>query len=367
MPAPERVITVRPRTVLTVLALVLAVGLAIGLVVLAWQVITWILIALFLALALNPAVVFFERRGLGRAAASLLVLALAFCLIGAFAYLLVPPLVDQVGRFVDALPDIVGDITRGEGPLGFLETDYQITERVRQAVEEQGLGGILGFTDPALAIARSVFTAVVGTVTIVFLTAYMLIDGRRLVALALDLVPEGARWRWERVARGIYRTVGGYVTGNLLISVLAGGLSMVVLLAVGVPYVVPLGLLVGVLDLIPLVGATFAAVAVAAVAFTEGIVPGVVVVVFFVAYQQLENHFVQPMVYGRTVRISPLVVLIAVLIGAQLLGVIGALGAIPVAASLQVVIQELVAWRRERRGGAAAADAEPGGDPADGT
>jgi predicted PurR-regulated permease PerM len=356
MAAPKREVLVRPRTVLSVVAVVLAVGLAIGLVYVAWQVISWILIAAFFALALDPAVAAFERRGLGRAPSTLAVFGVALCIVGAFAYLLVPPLVEQVNRFVDALPDIDRDITRGDGPLGFLQEDYQVVDRVRDAIEEQGIGGILGLTDPALAVARSVFTAVVGAVAIAFLTVYMLFDGKRWVRLAIELAPERERPRWWRVAARIQAAIGGYVTGNILISVLAGGLSMVVLVAVGVPYVVPLGLLVAVLDLIPLVGATIAAVLVSAVAFTEGLVPGIVVAAFFIAYQQLENHLVQPLVYGRTVKIAPLAVLVAVLVGAQLLGVLGALAAIPVAASLQVILEEILSWRRERREPAAVAD-----------
>lgn len=365
MQAPERTITVRPRTVLLVLGICLAAAVVIGLVFTAWQVLTWIFIALFLSLALNPAVVWFERRGLKRSLAAVLVAVLAVCAVGGLAYALVPPLVEQVNRFVDAIPDIVADLTAGRGPLGFLETDYQITERVREALAEQGVGGVLGFTNPALAIARGVFSAIVGAVTIFFLMVFMLIEGPRWVDTVLDVVPEQSRPRWRRIGDGIYRTVGGYVTGNLVISIIAGGVSMVVLLAAGVPYVVPLGLLVGLLDLIPLAGATIAAVVVTAVAFTEGIVPGIVVGVFFAIYQQVENHLLQPLIYGKTVKLSPLVVLVAVLIGAELLGVLGALAAIPLAASIQVLVSEVLVWRRERRleAIALAPDAEPRAGP----
>ena len=144
----------------------------------------------------------------------------------------------------------------------------------------------------------------------------------------------------------IYKTVGGYVTGNILISLSAGGSITVVLLVMGVPYAVALGLLVAFLDLIPLAGATVAGVVVAIVAFLHSVPAGIVVVLFVIVYQQLENHFLQPVIYGRTVQLSPLVVLISVLIGAELAGILGALAVIPVAGTLQVIVRDQLAARR---------------------
>jgi predicted PurR-regulated permease PerM len=148
------------------------------------------------------------------------------------------------------------------------------------------------------------------------------------------------------VARDIYRTVGGYVTGNLLISLVAGVLTAAVLRIMGVPFAIALGLIVAILDLIPLAGATIAAILVGGVAFLHSITAGIVVVAFFIVYQQFENHVLQPVVYSRTVQLSPLIVLISVLIGAELAGVLGALGAIPVAGSIQVLFLD---WLRHRK------------------
>src|SRR6185436_597440 len=148
------------------------------------------------------------------------------------------------------------------------------------------------------------------------------------------------------VGHDIYRTVGGYVTGNLLISLIAGTLTTVVLLALGVPFAVALGVIVAILDLIPLAGATIAAIIIGTVAFLHSITAGIVVVIFFIVYQQLENHFLQPVIYGRTVQLSPLAVLIAVLIGAELAGILGALAAIPVAGTIQVILRDQLSSRR---------------------
>jgi len=136
------------------------------------------------------------------------------------------------------------------------------------------------------------------------------------------------------------------VTGNLLISLIAGASTTIVLLVMGVPYAVALGLVVAILDLIPLAGATIAAVIVGIVAFLHGIPAGIVVVTFFILYQQLENHILQPLVYGRTVQLSPLVVLMSVLIGSQVAGVLGALAAIPVAGAIQVIVRDWLAYRK---------------------
>jgi predicted PurR-regulated permease PerM len=346
--APERVVSFRPRTILIVLGITLLVLFLLTFLYLAWHVITWILIAVFLALALNPAVEFFERRGLRRGIASAVVFLLAALAIGGLGFLVIPRLVDQIRDFVEAVPDLVEDVTAGRGPFGFLQEDYEIVDRVRAAVEERGAGGVLGVIAPARAIAAGVITAVVGVVTIAFLTFFMLLEGRRTVDRFLGLVPEASRPRWERVGRDIYRTVGGYVSGNLLISLIAGVASTVVLLALGSDYAIALGVVVAVFDLIPLAGATIGAFIVSVVIFIElGWVKGVIVAVFFLVYQQLENHVLQPVIYGRTVQLSPLAVLVAVLIGAELAGVLGALAAIPIAGTVQAIFRELLRYRSE--------------------
>jgi predicted PurR-regulated permease PerM len=176
----------------------------------------------------------------------------------------------------------------------------------------------------------------------------MLLEGPAWVERLYGLVPEPSQPRWRKIGHDIYRTVGGYVTGNLTISVIAGVASTLVLLGLGVQYAVALGLVVALLDLIPLAGATIAAVIVTTVGFLDSVRSGIVLIIFFVIYQQVENHVLQPLVYGRTVQLSPLIVLLAVLMGAELAGVIGALGAIPIAGAIQVIIVDWLAFRRQR-------------------
>ena len=343
----ERLVRFRPRAILVVLGIILAAIVMIEVVQAARGILIWIGVAVFLALALNPGVEWLMARGVERRG-----LAVAITFVGAIlaivalAATVIPTIVDQVNDFIQAVPGYVEDLTAGRGRLGFLEREYHITDRVREAIEDGGATRVLGLSGTALAITKGIVTAVVATVTIAFLTLFMLLEGPRWVERFYALLPEDKQARWRGMGQQIYRTVGGYVTGNLAISVIAGVVSTIVLSLVGVPYALALGLLVAILDLIPLAGATIAAVAVSTVAFLDSTQSGIIVLVFFILYQQLENHVLQPVVYGRTVQLSPLAVLIAVLIGAELAGVIGALAAIPVAGTIQVVLVDWLAHRR---------------------
>ncbi|HSO02652.1 MAG TPA: AI-2E family transporter [Gaiellaceae bacterium] len=347
---PEaRVVHFRPRSVFIVLGIILAAVVMIEIVQAARGILIWIGVAVFLALALNPAVDWLQRHGVQRRGPAVgIAFVTAILAIAALAATLVPTIVSQVNDFVDAVPGYVEDLTAGRGKLGFLEREYQITDRVREALAEGGASGVLGLSDTALAVTRGVVTGVVATVTIAFLTLFMLLEGPKWVERFYGLLPEEKQPRWRAIGEQIYRTIGGYVTGNLTISLIAGIVSTAVLLALDVPFAVALGLLVAILDLIPLAGATIAAVIVTTVAFLDATTTGIIVLVFFVVYQQLENHVLQPVVYGRTVQLSPLAVLIAVLIGAELAGVIGALAAIPVAGAVQVILVDWLAHRPPR-------------------
>jgi predicted PurR-regulated permease PerM len=343
---PERVVLLRPRTVLQVAGLLVGVALALYVVWISLRVITWIFVALFFALALDPAVRFLQAKGVRRrGAAAAIIYTAAIGAAGLFAALLVPPLVDEAEGLADAFPGYVEDITAGRGPLGFLERDYQIVQKVRDATQGGG-GSFLGGAGTVLDVGRGVLTGIVGFITIVFLTLFMILEGPAWWERGLGLLPQGSRPRWRNVGHRIAQTVSGYVTGNLLLSVIAGVSTTVVLVILGVPFALALGLIVAILDLIPLAGATLAGILLTTVGLLTSLTAGLVLLVFFVLYQQLENHVLQPLVYGRTVQLSPLVVLIAILIGTEVAGVLGALGAIPVAGTLQILLLD---WLEHRR------------------
>jgi predicted PurR-regulated permease PerM len=344
---PERIVSFRPRTVLSVIGIVLAVAMVLAVVWIARQVLTWILVSIFLALALNPAVEALQRRGLRRrgAAAAVTYLATILAIIG-LGSLFVPTLVNETRDFANALPGYVEDVSHGRGQLGELVERYKVEQHVREQVQKGGAGRLLGLSGTAVAVTKSVLTFIVAVVTIAFMTFFMLLEGPAWMDRFFRLLPEESRERWRAVGVQIYRTVGGYVTGNLLISVIAGIATTIMLLILGVPYAVALGLLVAILDLIPLAGATLAAIIVTTVAFISSVPAGIIILIFFIVYQQIENHLLQPLVYSRTVQLSPLAILISVLIGAKLAGILGALAAIPVAGTIQVLF---LAWLEERR------------------
>jgi predicted PurR-regulated permease PerM len=340
---PERVVLFRPRNVLTVAVVLVGLSLALWVVYASRHILTWVFVALFLALAINPAVEALQRRtplSHRGSAAAIIYLGTLAVLIG-LGFLLIPPIVDQTTGLADAAPGYVHDLTAGRGPLGFLQTRYHIVERVQDATKSGG-ANLAGGATTALSITKGILTAIAGIVTVAFLTFFMILEGPTWMARIYSLAPEDQRPRWENVGHRIAETVSGYVTGNLLISVVAGGSSALVLFLLDVPFALALGLLVAILDLIPLAGATIAGIIIVTVAFLTSTTAGIVVALFFILYQQIENHLLQPLVYGRTVQLSPLAVLISVLVGAEVAGVLGALAAIPVAGSLQILIAD---WR----------------------
>jgi predicted PurR-regulated permease PerM len=358
---PERVIDLRPRTILRILLIAIAVAVTLEVVWIARHILAWVVIALFLALALNPLVGWIERRGrIGRGPAIVVAYVLVLAVIAGVGATFVPKLVDETNGLVQATPGYVHDLTHGRGRLGFLERRYHVVEKVRQQVKEGGAKKALGLSGAALSVTKSILTIIAATVTIVFLTFFMLLEGRSWVERTYLLFPEHSQARWKRVGEEVAKTVGGYITGNILISLIAGTSMTIVLLVMGVPYAVALGLLVAFLDLIPLAGATVAGVVVGIVAFLHSVPAGIVAVVFVIVYQQLENHFLQPVIYGRTVQLSPLVVLISVLVGAEIAGILGALAAIPVAGTLQVIVRDQLAQRRGPLEDARLPPAEPG-------
>ena len=358
---PERVVLFRPRTILQAAGVLLGVAAALWVVFVSIRVLTWVFVALFLALALDPAVRVLQARAVRRRGAAAAIIYLSvIAVIGLLAALLVPPLADEVQGLADAAPGYVGDLTAGRGPLGFLERDYQIVERVRDATKSNGGSVLGGGAGTVFDVGRGVLTGIVGFITIVFLTLFMILEGPAWAERGLGLLPPASRPRWRNVGHRIAQTVSGYVTGNLLLSLIAGVSSTIVLLIMGVPFALALGLLVAILDLIPLAGATLAGLMLATVGFLTSVTAGVVMLVYFTLYQQLENHVLQPLVYGRTVQLSPLVVLIAILIGTEVAGVLGALAAIPVAGTLQILLLDWLAHRRmaAEEGGPAAVAAE---------
>jgi predicted PurR-regulated permease PerM len=329
------------RTIAVTIGMVLATA---AILLLGWEVrrvLTWIVVAALLSIILGPVTDLVERRlHLRRSLATLLVFLLGLMLLVGVVTVFIRPIAKEGPQFIDKAPAYVAQAQAGTGPVGRLIKRYKLAEYVsRNQARLREAGSRL--TTPALVVVRSVFATIVGLVTILVLTFLMVLQGPKLVASWLAALPERRQEHVRRVAADCSRAVVGYMTGNLAISVIAGILTYIVLWIMGVPYKGVVALFVGFADLIPLVGATLGAIVAVAVAALHSLPAALVVLVFFIVYQQAENHLLQPVIMSRTVQLSALTVLVSVLIGVELFGFLGALLAIPVAGVISVISRDL--------------------------
>jgi predicted PurR-regulated permease PerM len=344
--APER--PVPWRTIWAVIGSVAVTYLGYRLAIELKRILLWLVVALFFAVVLGPAVDFFEQRARVRRWLSvLLVMLVGLGLVVAMLYAFIRPLADEASSFSRDLPHYVEDARHGKGPVGDLIRRYKVEDYVKKN-QDRLQKSVTSLGTPALHVARSVFNGAIAGVTVFVLTVLMLIQGPNLVDNALKLVPERRRDQVRRVSADSSKAVAGYVAGNLLISVIAGVATWIVLLILGVPFAGVLGLFVAFADLIPLVGATLGAIPTIGFAALHSITAGIVVLIFYIIYQQFENHVLQVTIMAKTVRVSPLMVLVSVLFGVELLGFMGALLAIPAAGVLQVVARDLWSEREGR-------------------
>jgi len=327
----------------------------IGLVVVLWQIrsiLLWVVIGIVLAVALQPAVCWLERHRWNRILASLVVSLATVLLIAGAAVAVAWPVVTQADDFIRALPNLVDSLFGPGGALRWAEVNLHVVERLRSVTPDQVGKVLMGNQATIVSALTRAASIVAATITILTIMVMLLIEGPR-AWLSFTNIMTGERRVWaERIGQNFLRSTGGYVRGNLAISVVAGISSYIVLKILGVPYAETLAVLVAILDIIPLVGATIGAVIVCIVGFaTGGLVDGIVLVVFFVVYQQFENNVLQALVYSKTVALSPLVVFIAALVGASLGGIVGVLLAIPLASAGWVLGKDLLALRSAQRAG----------------
>lgn len=333
----------KPRNVVLTLLIVAAFIAAAELLMTSWQVLTWMMVAAFIAVALHPAVKWVERIVHGHSLACMIVFSFVIIVVGAITALVLPTVITQMHSLVKAAPNLLNELSHGHGRLGFLERRFHLAERLKTAINVSHTAA------PALAFAKSVVAKVAALVTVAFLTLFMLLEGEIWIERGYTLLPQRLQSRWRRAGDDIARMIVGYALGNLLISLIAALVTLVTLWLARVPFALPLAVLVALLDLVPIAGAFVAGVIVTAVAFTVGTPTGLVVLAVFVCYHQVEGHILQPLIYGKTVRLSPLIVLVAILLGVSLDGILGAIAAIPVAAIVQIIVHEVLALRRQSR------------------
>ncbi|TCB95741.1 AI-2E family transporter [Micromonospora zingiberis] len=304
-----------------------------------------VVIALFLAVGLHPAVVRLRSWGVPRGLAVATVTLTVLALLGAGVLALVPPIVTQSGQFLDQVPSYLDALRRNE-TVNDLVVRFDLTRRVQEAanadVVGRALGGVLGG-------AQLVFGTVFRVLTVLVLTIYFLVYFDRMRDLGYALVPGSRRERVQLIGDEILTKVGAYMVGALAIAVLAGATTFVFALVLGLPYPFALAVVVAVTDLIPQIGATLGAVIVSLVGFATDPSIGIACVVFFVVYQQIENYLIYPKIMRRSVHVNEVAALVAALLGVSLLGVIGALIAIPTVAAVQLILREVVLPRQDAR------------------
>lgn len=302
-------------------------------------VMVWLLTAFVLALALNPIVVAINKRlpKLRRGAAVGIVFVVMALLLGVFLYNLVPPLVNESGQLVKHLPQYTDQFLSSR--TGKLLQHYHLVDRIRSSQSQvASLATHVGGS--AVSIAGRVFSSFVAALSILVITIFMLMEGPRWSVTFFEAIPSKNKQRIRNIAHDMYKAVTGYMIGKLIMSLLAAVPTYILLLILGVPFALSLALIVGIFDLIPLVGATIGAVVVVLVSLFTSVTAAIVMVIFFLVFQNIENHITSPVIMRHSVQLSSLTVLIAALLGAEVGGILGALLGIPIAACLSILLRD---------------------------
>jgi predicted PurR-regulated permease PerM len=335
------------RSIVRTVLVIVCVVLILYLLYMLRRPISWLLISTFLAVALSPPVNYLARSMRRGYAITLVYLGLLLVPVLLIA-LIVPPLITEANHFAENVPQYADDVTKfvqENDRLRELNKDYDITSKLE---EEAGklparLGGAAGtLRDIGFGIVSSLFALL----TILVMTAFLLGSGHRWVDQIIASRPPEQRRRLRRSLENMAGAVSGYMAGALTIAMIAGIATFIVLTILGVPFSGPLAVVAGLMSLIPMVGATIAAILIGVVTLFENFPTATIVwTIWAIAYQQLENHVIQPQIQKRTVNVHPLLTIVAVLFGGTLLGVLGAIVAIPVAASIQILLREYVDLR----------------------
>lgn len=300
-------------------------------------------LALFLAIGLEPAVSWLVGKRFPRWVAVITVFVVALGVIGGFLTAAIPVIVEQATQFVAKAPTYLHQIQDHNSTLGKLNDKFHI----QQLIEKTFSSGS-GLTSGLLGAGQAVFSALSNLLIVIVLTMYFVADLPRIRATGYRMLPHSRRPRAILIGDQIFAKVGGYVLGNLGISVIAGLLTLIWLLIFGVPYAALLAITVAVLDLIPVIGSVVGGALVSLVALTVSVPVCLATIGFFVVYRLLEDYLLVPRIIGSAVKVPAIVTVVAVLLGGALLGIIGALVAIPIAAALLLLAEEVLYPRLDR-------------------
>jgi predicted PurR-regulated permease PerM len=350
-PSPQRVEIVIPvRTMVVVLAFALLVALA----VLSIGTLLSIFVAAVLALGLDPIVGALVRKGWKRGRASLVVFAALFASVVTLVLVTAGPLWDQIKEFLESLPAFWDELQQ-EDWFQSLTSTAGADDKIREALKDLA-AGLPDAANALLGIAGGVFGSLLSLVTLTFLSLFLLMERPTITNWLFGFASPQAERRWRPVTEDSISAISSSLVGNVAISVVAAVVAGLSAWALGLPFPIVLAVITGLLDLIPQVGATIAAVILCAVALTESTFACVMMAVIQLIYQQIENYIIYPIVYKRAVELSPFTTIVAVLIAGSLLGVVGAILAVPFAAVIKTVLREAGEPRRERMAALRAAE-----------
>lgn len=336
-------IDVSNRTIFRILGIALLFIVGVQLIIIASHALLLIFIAFFLAIALNPPVNYlaarmpWSSRGLATALVFIVLITLLTVLVSSF----LPPLVRQTNELIEQVPVYVETVKEGEGFLASAIEQYELQDRSQQ-LREGLINRVSGAGEPIVNFLGRVTSSIVSTLTVLVLTFFMLIEGPRWVDRFWSVQPKDQRKRRKKLARKMYRVVTGFVNGQLLIAAVNAVATAVVLLILNVPFALPLAATAGILGLIPVIGATIGAIIIIAVGLFQSVTIGIILAVYYVLYQQLENNVIQPAIQSKSLGMSPLLILVSVIIGINLAGILGGLLAIPIAGCIKVLIEDYV-------------------------
>jgi predicted PurR-regulated permease PerM len=314
------------------------------LIVAARSVLILIGLALFIAAGLDPLVVWLTRHRLPRWAAVTVVVVGAIAIIGGFLAAAIPPLASQATALADEIPRYLHSMQDHSSQLGKLNEKFNLEKRLTGLLS----GGDTSLVGGVFGAGKMVLTAATSLLVVVVLAIYFLAGMPAIKGLLYRLAPQSRRPRVRLIGEDIFTKVGGFVLGNVITSLIAGAGTYIWLLIFGIPYALVLALFVAFMDLIPVVGSTIGGIVVSLIALTVSLPVAIATAVFYVAYRQAEDYFLVPRIMGRAVEIPAVVTVLATLIGGALLGIIGALIAIPVAAAIRLLLNEIAFPRLDR-------------------
>jgi predicted PurR-regulated permease PerM len=308
-----------------------------------------IIISLFLAAGLNPAVMFFQNRGLNRGTSVGAVMASVLLFVAAFIAIAVPPLIDQGNQLLDNAPALIRDLNNNAF-INDLNNKYGVIDSLQSKIDaliKDGQFAITAFGG-VIGVGKAVVSGLVSTITILVLTLYFLASLPQVINIGLKFVPATRRDRVSKLTNAIVARIGSFVGGQAIIAALAAIFILIMGLIIGMPYPGPLAMVVLICGFIPLVGHFIGMSIVTVVSLTDSITTAVIALTSYIIYVQIENYVITPRIMRKSLAIPGLVTIIAALLGASLLGLVGGLLAVPIAAAVLLILDEVVFPRADQ-------------------